>query len=234
MTEILSGIRVIKYLSHEALFHRSVTSSRSAELSATIKLWAGNILLFTIGTSTSILVAWATFAVHVLVLGKELEAANAFTAVNLLATVGGLLSYLPQQAMMLFKAQVSFRRVCEFLESGKVDDHEEVDDENSGSNVDEWEQEEERKPLLAKESIRNNSSATVSSTNTIQPSLVISAKTAPDDLPPQQVAYENASFTYQDPVLFSDTAASSSFTLSNLSITFPIGKLTLICGSIGK
>lgn len=75
----------------------------------------GNVVLFFIGSSTGLIVAFSTFFVYVYIEEKTLSAATAFTAVNLLGTVGGLLSYLPQQAMSLFKAQVSLRRIEEFL-----------------------------------------------------------------------------------------------------------------------
>ncbi|KAI8923601.1 ABC transporter type 1, transmembrane domain-containing protein, partial [Entophlyctis helioformis] len=115
INEMLQGIRIIKYLAWENHFAKQIAEARAAELTSLFHLWGTYIGLGNIGSGSGLIVAFGTFAVYTLVAGKTLDAATAFTAINLLRVVSQLLSFLPSELMQVYKAKVSIDRIAEFL-----------------------------------------------------------------------------------------------------------------------
>ncbi|KAJ2999430.1 hypothetical protein HDV02_002915 [Globomyces sp. JEL0801] len=141
MNELLQGIRIVKYFAWEKHFAAKIEAARAKELNSFKKLWGSYMGFGAIGSGSGLLIAFVTFAVYTLVAGKNLDAATAFTSVSLLKVVSDLLSHLPTEIMMVFKAKVSLDRVESFLKETDIakysekeketDNDEELSDSNT-------------------------------------------------------------------------------------------------------
>ncbi|KAJ3276179.1 hypothetical protein HDV01_005627 [Terramyces sp. JEL0728] len=120
INELLQGIRIVKYFAWESYFGGMVTESREKELNSYVQLWSYQIGFSTIGSASGILVIFSTFAIYTLVAGKTLDAATAFTAINLFKVVNEFLVELPSETMNWFKAWVSMKRVWKYLEEEEL------------------------------------------------------------------------------------------------------------------
>ncbi|KAJ3309676.1 hypothetical protein HDV04_005865, partial [Boothiomyces sp. JEL0838] len=120
MNEVLQGIRIIKYFAWEKHFAKKVEEARAKEIKSIITLWSAYIGFGTIGSGSSIIIAFGTFSFYTLFAGHRLDTATAFTAVNLLNVVSNLLAYLPTEIMNIFKAKVSLDRIGGFLKEQDI------------------------------------------------------------------------------------------------------------------
>jgi ATP-binding cassette, subfamily C (CFTR/MRP), member 1 len=109
-TDVVIGIEAVKTQVWEPFFQATIGAIRSQELVVlwrSFKLAAGNTLLLqTIPT----LVTIATFTLYVL-LGNELTAATAFTALALFSVLRFPLFQLPMVIQQATRAGVAFRRL---------------------------------------------------------------------------------------------------------------------------
>lgn len=95
MTELLNGIRIVKYFAWESHFKQKIDSARYDELKAFVLLCWAYIGFGVIGKGTGIIIAFCTFYVYVMIAGHELDAATAFTTISLLEVVRSSLVELP-------------------------------------------------------------------------------------------------------------------------------------------
>ena len=120
MSEILAGIRVIKYFTWEDVFTAKVQKTRKEEL----KYLAGrkylDALCVYLWATTPVLISVLTFVIYVL-LGNTLSAAKVFTAVALFAMLTGPLNAFPWVLNGLIEAMVSIRRLEQFLSLPEFD-----------------------------------------------------------------------------------------------------------------
>jgi ABC-type multidrug transport system fused ATPase/permease subunit len=121
VNEMLQGIRIVKYFAWEHLWIKRVTEAREKELKSFMDLFKVYIAFGVLGSGSSIVITFATFAVYTLVAGNTLDAATAFTAVNLLTVVNNQLAYLPAQVAHVFKAKVSLDRIADYLKEQDID-----------------------------------------------------------------------------------------------------------------
>lgn len=114
MSEILSGIRVIKYFTWEEIFKEKVQQTRQEEL----KYLAGrkylDALCVYLWATTPVLISVLTFVIYVMA-GNSLTAAKVFTAVALFSMLTGPLNAFPWVLNGLIEAGVSIKRVEQFL-----------------------------------------------------------------------------------------------------------------------
>ena len=230
MNEILQGIRIIKYFAWEKNFAEKVNETREKELKSIVKLWGAYIAFGTIGYGGGLLVAFVTFVTYTMIFGHTLDAATAFTAINLLHVVSGLLSFLPHEIMQIFKAKVALERIVKFLseeelEKYALDNTKDLKDKSSYSSLD---------TLIAD---MNDDLATLKGDSEVI------------------IGFKKAQYVYHGDTMSSidkQSAVSSSaetedmssnrsevmtcqpgFVLNNMSIDFPIGGLSLVCGPTG-
>ena len=226
MNEILQGIRVIKYFAWERQFCDKVNKAREKELNSIVKLWGSYIAFGTVGYGGGLVVAFVTFLTYTMVFGKTLDAATAFTAINLLHVVSNLLSFLPHEIMQIYKAKVSLDRITHFLSEEELErylfEHADIKEKLSYSSLDTLLQEENDLETLHSE----------------------------DKLP---LGFRHAKFVYHgdksylsenpdseisiDETISNDSdqiVTSQGFSLNNLNVEFPIGGLSVICGPTGS
>lgn len=125
MNEVLQSIRVLKFFSWESSFSSKVTGLRNEELTvlkkgsyiraATRILWTGSPLFVSI----------ATFCLYSL-LGNNLTAEKAFTALSLFNILRFPISILPMIITSVVDAKVSLTRIDSYLNSEELNDEKEV------------------------------------------------------------------------------------------------------------
>merc|ERR1719471_2107079 len=94
MSELLSGIRVIKYFNWQTVFSDKVNKSRSEELKHLAGRKYLDALCVYLWATTPVLISVLTFVTYVL-LGNTLTAAKVFTSVALFAMLTGPLNAFP-------------------------------------------------------------------------------------------------------------------------------------------
>lgn len=223
MNEILQGIRIIKYFAWEKRFAEKVNEAREQELKSIVKLWGAYIAFGTIGYGGGLVVAFVTFATYTLIAGKTLDAATAFTAMNLLHVVSGLLAFLPHHIMTVYKAKVAMDRIIVFLSEDEL----------------------EKYALDCDKSLKDKTS--YSSLDTLVENV---SNGEAYDYNGESIGFKNARYSYYgttneksllesnketDPLLIHTLQSNGNqgFHLENLDIDFPLGGLSLVCGSTG-
>jgi ABC-type multidrug transport system fused ATPase/permease subunit len=114
MTQILTGIRVIKYFAWEQLFSRRVASIRARELSARRKYVTSEIASVLVYLGTNSLVALAAFAAY-WSLGGKLDAPTVFTCLALFNLLEHPFGAMAWHVSGMMAARVGARRVISFL-----------------------------------------------------------------------------------------------------------------------
>ncbi|KAJ1736287.1 Transporter of the ATP-binding cassette (ABC) [Coemansia biformis] len=115
MSEILQGVRIIKFFAWEQRFEQQVARVRGSELGVLRKRYlmsAYSILLYFMAP---VFVTLTTFTVYTGVMGNRLTASVAFTALALFKTLRGPMDQLPDMISFCLQAKVSSRRVEAFL-----------------------------------------------------------------------------------------------------------------------
>jgi len=114
MSEILSGVRVIKYFNWHKFFTNKVNEHRSEELKYLQGRKYLDALCVYLWATTPVVISVLTFVTYVL-LGNTLTAAKVFTCVALFAMLTGPLNAFPWVLNGLVESYVSFKRLNGFL-----------------------------------------------------------------------------------------------------------------------
>ncbi|KAI8803700.1 P-loop containing nucleoside triphosphate hydrolase protein [Cladochytrium replicatum] len=115
INSFLQGIRIVKYFAWYESFISRTTNLRQAELSHLFQRYIVNVLLGNLTNATSITVTIVTFAFYTVVAGNELDAATAFSTIQVLNTLQSTLQFLPTYVSMAVQGKVAFDRIAEFL-----------------------------------------------------------------------------------------------------------------------
>ncbi|KAJ2451544.1 Transporter of the ATP-binding cassette (ABC) [Coemansia sp. RSA 2336] len=247
MNEILQGVRIIKFFAWEPQFEQQVASVRGGELNVLRKrylVFSYSILLFFMAP---VFVTLTTFTVYTKVMGHQLTASVAFTALALFKTLRGPMDQLPDFFSYCLQARVSVVRVERFLAeeetpkyalsklsrqthrtfiSGTQDptyaDVAGATDIGFINATFSW------KPTASSGPIGR------SGTLPTQPP----AGTENEPLLPTSSVSKNASYSHSaatdSPRPESNVAGGSGFELRDLTVNFPVGKLSIIAGPTGS
>ncbi|KAJ3359817.1 hypothetical protein HDU91_004794 [Kappamyces sp. JEL0680] len=205
VNEMLQGIRIIKYFAWEPYFSKKIDDAREKELKSMFKVFITFMGFGILGSSSGIIIAICTFYAHVFLFGKTLDAATAFTAIKLLGELKEVMMDLPTEVMDFIQAKVSFDRIAKYLGEKELD------------------------------KFTYSSSADAREHHVDLPSTQYD--------PEHSIGFKNkAEFRYYgtgEAIAAVQTAASSevanaAFTLRNLDIQFPSGRLSVICGPTGS
>jgi ABC-type multidrug transport system fused ATPase/permease subunit len=123
INEMLQGIRVVKFFAWEDLFSHKIELVRALELAAVVKWWTVRLIFRVIGGASGILISLFTLAVYTLWFGRTLDAAVAFTSMNLLNTISNLLGQVPSRFTMVFNCIASVHRINEYMKSPELQKH---------------------------------------------------------------------------------------------------------------
>ncbi|KAJ2890233.1 Transporter of the ATP-binding cassette (ABC), partial [Coemansia aciculifera] len=116
MNEILQGVRIIKFFAWEPQFESQVASVRGSELGVLKSrhlVFTYSIIVFFMAP---VFVTLATFVCYTKFLGHQLTASIAFTALALFKTLRGPIDQLPEVISFCLQAKVSVDRVAKFLD----------------------------------------------------------------------------------------------------------------------
>ncbi|KAJ2109796.1 Transporter of the ATP-binding cassette (ABC) [Coemansia sp. RSA 922] len=124
MNEILQGVRIIKFFAWEPQFESQVASVRGSELG----LLKSRYLVFTYSIMVffmaPVFVTLATFVCFTKFLGHQLTASIAFTALALFKTLRGPIDQLPEVISFCLQSKVSVDRVAKFLDEEETPKYE--------------------------------------------------------------------------------------------------------------
>lgn len=115
MTEVLAGIRVVKFYAWENQFAQNVNHLRSLELKSLKGRKYLDALCVYFWATTPVLIAILTFATYTAISDEKLTAAKVFTSVALFNMLIGPLNAFPWVLNGLVEAWVSLKRVQKFM-----------------------------------------------------------------------------------------------------------------------
>jgi ABC-type multidrug transport system fused ATPase/permease subunit len=115
LTEVLQGMRQIKYSGLERHWEKKMLARREEELEKyrTVSLW-GCLLIFLVNLGP-ILLGCVTFSVYAWQNGTHIKASVIFTSLDLLNRVSSSMSALPMLQMLLLEAWTSCKRLDKYL-----------------------------------------------------------------------------------------------------------------------
>jgi len=115
MSELVAGIRVIKYFNWQKFFTNNINQHRTKELKYLQGRKYLDALCVYLWATTPVVISVLTFVTYVL-LGNTLTAAKVFTCVALFAMLTGPLNAFPWVLNGLIESLVSFKRLDAFLD----------------------------------------------------------------------------------------------------------------------
>ncbi|PIA19108.1 hypothetical protein COEREDRAFT_90472 [Coemansia reversa NRRL 1564] len=211
MNEILQGVRIIKFFAWEPQFEHQVAGVRDGELSVLRQrylMFSYSVVLFFMAP---VFITLATFTIYTKVMGNQLTASVAFTALALFKTLRGPLDQLPDFFSFCLQAKVSVDRVAKFLL-----------------------EEDTPKYKLSRLS-KQAHDAFIGSTHDPTYADVVAAT---------DVGFVNASFSWKPAAACKANQQSRglqgrrdplpTFELRDLTVSFPVGKLSIIAGPTGS
>jgi len=114
-TEMLRGIRILKYYAWEGAYHDRLDAIREQELHMLLKRALMQTVQATIVTLSPLIVTLVSFWVYTLVSPTPLTAAQAFTGLTLFGLLRMPLYMIPSTVTMLVEANISLGRLGELL-----------------------------------------------------------------------------------------------------------------------
>ncbi|KAG0258846.1 hypothetical protein BG011_003028 [Mortierella polycephala] len=208
MSELLQGIRMIKFFTWEKNILKRIMEVRDQELRRFVHLYIINILFTLLWFGSPILVTVMACTSYTKLEHKELTSPVAFTSMAIFIILRAPLSILPGMMTDLLEAIVSIRRIEAFLNEGEI-----------------WK--------YTKHTANDAPGSTFHS-----PAIV-----AQQIQTPVTIGFTNATFRWHTK---SSTIAAGgnyqtnccpnagAFMLKDITLNFPVGKLSLICGSTGS
>lgn len=119
MSQVLNGIRVVKFFAWEKSVAKEVGEVRSEELSARKKLARAESLATLSYVAVSTLVLFGTLGLHIL-RGRELSPELAFTCVSIFALLEEPFAHLSETISRVAAAIVGADRICGFLKRERL------------------------------------------------------------------------------------------------------------------
>ncbi|KAI9139943.1 P-loop containing nucleoside triphosphate hydrolase protein [Paraphysoderma sedebokerense] len=242
MNEMLSSIRIVKFFAWEDQFNKKISETRKSELSQMRRYFIFGALSQAIYTSSLIFVSLITFSTYTKIAGQLLNATVVFTSVSLFASLTDPLDDLAYRITQFFEVRVSALRIRKFLMQENMDYYllhplpptVQVKAENESVPVGQ-KLSELSIPASSSYGTFTSSSYTI---NQMQPSLPkIGFKNATFTWDPAFITTKSPSSSKHNPtatILDTDTVIasdqSSSFALSDVSVVFPNGGLTIVAG----
>ncbi|KAG9063667.1 hypothetical protein KI688_003778 [Linnemannia hyalina] len=203
MSELLQGIRMIKFFAWEKKIQKKIMEVRDQELRRFVRLYIINTFFTLLWFTSPILVTVMSFTSYTKLEHKELSSHVAFTSMAIFFILRAPLNLLPGSITDLLETIVSMKRIEAFLNEGEISKY------SDAANV-----------------------ATPESVVQSPTSIVQSFQTS------NAIGFTNATFKWHTKAssnTFDNQAPSQgAFMLNNLTLSFPVGKLSLVCGSTGS
>ncbi|KAG0260123.1 hypothetical protein DFQ27_003732 [Actinomortierella ambigua] len=242
MTELLQGIRMIKFFAWEKNIQRKIMEIRDQELRRFVRLFIINSFFTLLWFGSPILVTVMSFTSYTKLEHKTLTSSVAFAAMALYLVLRQPLNTLPGMVTDLLEAKVSLRRIEHFLNEGEVWKYREeaissTGNSNSPGNIETTAivEDESMSPLL-----QPHQSSPPTHPMSSQQQQHQRGMSNPD-----KIGFTNATFRWHTRVannlpLPNDVSGTANdplpgtFMLRHLTLHFPVGKLSLIVGPTGS
>ncbi|KAI9327008.1 hypothetical protein DFJ73DRAFT_632281 [Zopfochytrium polystomum] len=222
VNETLQGIRIIKYFAWERSFLKKIDEARDKEMRCLIDFYLQGATGTFVWLFTPILVAFFTLLTVTEVAGRQLDARMAFTCISLFNNLRFPMVVLPDMIVEVFQLKVAADRIARFLKQDELEKYSEQPEEvdldaptiGFRSGWFQW--------FVDVAGAKDKPSAADAATTEKTPLLNrVSSK----------VSVNSASGGSSSTSVA--TGAGASFTLRDITLTFPVGGLTAICGSTG-
>ncbi|KAI8595921.1 P-loop containing nucleoside triphosphate hydrolase protein [Dissophora ornata] len=207
MSELLQGIRMIKFFTWEKNIAKKIMDVRDQELRRFVRLYIINTLFTLLWFGSPILVTVMSFTSYTKLEHKELTPPVAFTSLAIFFILRSPLNILPGMVTEMLETMVSIKRIESFLNEGEI-----------------WKYSKNVKEVAAENIVHSPAinSQLVQTTGTIG----FTNATLRWHTKSSSSMYESHST--------SSSNATGTFMLKNITLNFPVGKLSLICGSTGS
>ncbi|GJJ75089.1 hypothetical protein EMPS_07447 [Entomortierella parvispora] len=225
LNEMLSAIRIVKFFGWESKFEEKITAAREKELQRTKESYVKMIFTDVVWMIVPLLNVVIILTVYTKVFGNEISASKMFTTLALFNIMRQSLNTLPWQIKNTMQAAVSLKRMNKFLlEEDLVRDTTVT-------------------MMGSKTSITVSSTPTIGFVNAsyIWPNKEHNKGETPTKSPTKLSWAEKvkAKFTKAPTIVIEEPVAEvvapqERFKLKNLSIDFPVGKLSVIVGPTGS
>jgi ABC-type multidrug transport system fused ATPase/permease subunit len=229
VNEVLQGIRIIKFFGWEQKFLNKIQDARQFELKALIQYYIQLAFGIMIWLTAPLLVSLTTFITLTVFAGQELNAQLAFTCIALFNTLRLPLAVLPDMIADFVQCKVSIGRIEKFLKQEELEKYSDFTAQQNANSGDPKSKLTVR--LMAgwfqyftvpKPSQARTTTSTPSNIEQTESSpLLPSTKTSSTD---------TAIDVAESP---STKIEQNAFTLRNISLDFPVGGLTSVCGPTG-
>ncbi|KAK3844230.1 MAG: hypothetical protein J3R72DRAFT_482430 [Linnemannia gamsii] len=225
LNEMLSAIRIVKFFGWESKFEEKITAAREKELQRTKESYVQMIFTDIVWMIVPLLNVVIILTVYTKVFGNEISASKMFTTLALFNIMRQSLNTLPWQIKNTMQAAVSLKRINKFLLEEELVKDTTVTKLNSKALPD------SSKPVIG-----------FANASYIWPNKEHSKEAVADEAPKKVSLLQKikAKFSKTPAIaLPEDTVAEveapeERFKLKNLSIDFPVGKLSVIVGPTGS
>lgn len=114
VTQILNGIRIVKFFAWEPRMHAEVQASRSREIEAQRRLFRNNALSYAIYSLGGLFIGLISF-LSAIVMGRELDAPTIFASLTIFGLLDSMVASLSDYFANSAAALVSAGRIASFL-----------------------------------------------------------------------------------------------------------------------
>ncbi|KAF9298774.1 hypothetical protein BGZ88_004679 [Linnemannia elongata] len=226
LNEMLSAIRIVKFFGWESKFEEKITAAREKELQRTKDSYVQMIFTDIVWMIVPLLNVVVILTVYTKVFGNEISASKMFTTLALFNIMRQSLNTLPWQIKNTMQAAVSLKRINKFLLEEELVKDTTVTKLDSKARVD-------------------HSNPTIGFVNAsyIWPNKEHGKETVAEKAAPKKVSLWQkikATFSKTPAIDLSEepvaevVAPEERFKLKNLSVDFPVGKLSVIVGPTGS
>ncbi|KAJ3207843.1 hypothetical protein HDU67_007191, partial [Dinochytrium kinnereticum] len=227
INEMLQGIRVVKYFAWEPRFLEKISTVRSNELRILVWFYFQVIVNNFILLIAPVLVAFFTLFTITELAHQPLDAKKAFTCLTLFNSIRTPLIRLPNSILEVFQIRVSLRRIENFFNEKELERFEGSNDVIGLSEEVKFEKGCFTWGEADVDVVQRTISAVASEVDDETTPLLNSSTTSTRPLTPLPTNIATSSIA-------NSVTRVDIFTLRNLTISFPTGSLTAICGATGS
>ncbi|KAF9098829.1 hypothetical protein BGX29_007411 [Mortierella sp. GBA35] len=225
LNEMLSAIRIVKFFGWESKFEEKITAAREKELQRTKESYVQMIFTDIVWMIVPLLNIVIILTVYTKVFGHEISASKMFTTLALFNIMRQSLNTLPWQIKNTMQAAVSLKRINKFLLE------EEIVKDTTITKVDSKARSDPSNPTIG-----------FVNASYIWPNKENGKEQTTDKAPKKLSLYQKIKAKFfktpaialpEEPVA-EVVAPEERFKLKNLSVDFPVGKLSVIVGPTGS
>ncbi|EIW69963.1 hypothetical protein TREMEDRAFT_38635 [Tremella mesenterica DSM 1558] len=219
MNELIGAIQFIKFFAWTEQWKGRAADARNKELKQLIRSSINSVIFSLLWSLVPILVTLLSFFCYIVIEKRELTVSVAFTSVSLFTMLRMPLNILPTFIVMILNAMVSVKRIDDFLQEDEVPDWvSSIKRKDDGHSL---------PPKIGFENATLRWNSGVSSSEApVGPPKPTVAQTSPAQPPSPSIS--------DGTTAVSPDAPEPVFTLADLNVDFPIGKLTIVTGPTGS